>query len=254
MMFTRNLFEKIRFIHFIVSKLVKIIDLSQTLKHKDKYGQHPAHPVPYIFPYITHEESSKELNDVSYTTEWLNINSHSGTHVDTPKHFDPNPDAITAADVSLDLFYGSAVCIDLSRKDPRSWITPQDLEDACSKSDIKIKKGDIVLLYTGHWNRTNGTPEYSSGNPGLTREACLWLFEKGVKSFGIDSVTPDNPIDQSEKKIFPCHEILRDRKFVHYENLANLDKVVGKRFIFAGFPLKLESCGGAPVRAVAILE
>lgn len=234
--------------------MVKIIDLSQNLTHKDRFGQHPAHPVPYIFPYISHEESAKELNDVSYTTEWLNINSHSGTHVDTPKHFDPSSEAITTDEIQLDLFYGPAVCIDLSHKKPKTWITPEDLEEACRKSNLEIKKGEIVLLYTGHWNRTHGTSKYPSGNPGLTKEACLWLYDKGVKSFGIDAVTPDNPIDQSENKIFPCHEILRDKKFIHFENLANLDKVVGKRFAFAGFPLKLKGCGGAPVRAVAILE
>jgi kynurenine formamidase len=67
-------------------------------------------------------------------------------------------------------------------------------------------------------------------------------------------VTPDNPIDQAQNRIFPCHEVLRDRQVIHMENLANLDKVVGKRFTFVGFPIKLKSASAAPIRAVAILN
>lgn len=39
----------------------------------------------------------------------------------------------------------------------------------------------------------------------------------------------------------------------HYENLV-LTEVVGKRFTFAGFPLKLRGAHGGPTRAVAIFE
>jgi len=40
----------------------------------------------------------------------------------------------------------------------------------------------------------------------------------------------------------------------HFENLANLDQVVGKRFTFIGFPLKIREGTGSPVRAVAVVE
>jgi kynurenine formamidase len=46
----------------------------------------------------------------------------------------------------------------------------------------------------------------------------------------------------------------RHAHVTHYENLANLDKVVNRRFVFAGFPLKLRGAHGGPTRAVAILE
>ena len=42
--------------------------------------------------------------------------------------------------------------------------------------------------------------------------------------------------------------------FGQIENLTQIDQVVGKRFQFAGFPLKLVGASGAPLRAVAILE
>ena len=37
-------------------------------------------------------------------------------------------------------------------------------------------------------------------------------------------------------------------------NLANLDQVVGKRFTFMGFPLRIRAGTGSPVRAVALLS
>ncbi len=40
----------------------------------------------------------------------------------------------------------------------------------------------------------------------------------------------------------------------HFENLANLDQVVGKRFTYIGFPLRIREGTGSPVRAVAVLE
>jgi kynurenine formamidase len=40
----------------------------------------------------------------------------------------------------------------------------------------------------------------------------------------------------------------------HYENLANLRELVGRRFTFVGFPLKIRDGTGSPVRAVAVLE
>jgi len=39
-----------------------------------------------------------------------------------------------------------------------------------------------------------------------------------------------------------------------YENLANLGAVVGRRFTFFGFPLRIRRGHGSLVRAVAMLD
>ena len=71
-----------------------------------------------------------------------------------------------------------------------------------------------------------------------------------MKVFGVDSPSPDNPISRT----YPVHMMCRARHITHYENLANLDQVVGRRFTFAGFPLHIRDGTGSPVRAVAIVE
>src|SRR3989440_4965449 len=53
---------------------------------------------------------------------------------------------------------------------------------------------------------------------------------------------------------YPCHMMCRKYGITHYENLANLDQVVGKRFTFMGFPLRIRAGTGSPVRAVALLS
>jgi kynurenine formamidase len=68
--------------------------------------------------------------------------------------------------------------------------------------------------------------------------------------FGVDSPSPDNPAD----KFYPVHLFCRENGVTHYENLANLEAVVGRRFRFFGFPLRIRGGHGSPVRAVAMLH
>ena len=50
---------------------------------------------------------------------------------------------------------------------------------------------------------------------------------------------------------FPAHRTCRDRGVINTENLANLESVVGKRFLYIGLPLRLVGGTGCPIRAVA---
>ena len=119
-----------------------------------------------------------------------------------------------------------------------------------NKSGVSVNEGDTLLLYTGTYNSYYGKVDYLSQYPGLDESGSGWLVEKGIKIFGVDSPSPDNPISST----YPCHMMCREHGIVHYENLANLDKLVGKRFTFIGFPLRIRGGTGSPVRAVAVLD
>src|SRR5580693_9377112 len=113
-----------------------------------------------------------------------------------------------------------------------------------------IDQMPLELFYTGTWNKFTGDKRYLSDFPGLGESAGEWIARRQVKTFGVDSPTPDNPASVS----YPIHMMCRREHITHHENLANLDQVVNTRFTFAGFPLKLRGAHGGPTRAVALVS
>ena len=227
----------------------RLLDLTQEIYQG--MNVYPGHLKTVIWEHHTHEETKKNFEGgFSYQSRGLLMSDHGPTHVDALSHLDPRPDAPTIDKMPLNLFYGTAICIDLSHKEPQTYISASDMDDAVSKSPVKLQKGDILLLYTATYNRRQGTREYLSQYPGLDESGSNWLVEQGVKTFGVDSPSPDNPISRT----YPCHMMCRKYGITHFENLANLDQVVGRRFTFMGFPLRIRGGTGSPVRTVALLE
>ena len=171
------------------------------------------------------------------------------THVDSFSHLDPDPEALTIDRMDLDLFYGPAVCLDVSEVPPQTDITPDHLDAALEASGQTIEPGDHCFFYTATYDRHHDTAEYLTMFPGLGEAACDWILEKGIKTFGVDSPTPDNPVSTT----YPVHLMCRHERKTHYENLV-LTEVVGRRFTFVGFPLKVVGAHGGPTRAVALLD
>ncbi|GAC1358443.1 MAG: cyclase family protein [Ktedonobacteraceae bacterium] len=227
----------------------RLLDLSQEI-YQGMYV-YPGHLKTVIWEVHSHEETAKNfVGGFSYQSRGLMMSDHGPTHVDALNHLDPRAEAPSIDKMSLDLFYGAATCVDISDKEPQTYINAANMDEAIRKSNVDLRKGDILLFYTATYNRWSGKKEYLSQYPGLDESGSLWLFEKGVKTFGVDAPSLDNPASRS----YPCHMMCRKYGITHFENLANLDQIVGKRFTFIGFPLKVREGTGSPVRAVALLE
>ncbi len=227
----------------------RLVDLSQEIYQG--MGVYPGHLKTVVWDHATHEETlSRFEGGFSFHSQGLMMCDHGPTHVDAICHLDPSEDAPSIDQMPLETFYGPAVCIDVSHVVPPAYITVADLEGALAESGVQLQRGDALLMRTGAFDQHGGTPEYCSDYSGLDEDAGNWLFEHGVKVFGVDSPSPDNPISRT----YPVHMMCRRNQITHYENLANLDQVVGRRFTFAGFPLKIRNGTGSPVRAVAIVE
>lgn len=227
--------------------MAQIIDLSQEIFQG--MGVYPGHLKTVIWEHASHEETrSRFEGGFSFQSWGIMLCDHGPTHVDAISHLDPRPEAPTIDRMPLETFFGPGTCIDVSHKAPHSYITADDLTAASEGADLQ--PGDVLLLYTATYDRYYGKPEYTNQYPGLDESGASWLLERGVKIFGVDSPSPDNPISRT----YPVHMMCRERGMTHYENLCNLDQLVGRRFTFLGLPLRIRGGTGSPVRAVAILD
>ena len=89
-------------------------------------------------------EQSSTIDKDSYNVTRISMGSHTGTHVDAPRHFMIDGNSIDREPLSK--FIGESIVIDLSKRcNIGEGITCSDLE-AYSKI---IRENDILLLYTG---------------------------------------------------------------------------------------------------------
>jgi kynurenine formamidase len=77
-----------------------------------------------------------------------------------------------------------------------------------------------------------------------------------VVNIGCEAFTIDNPAQArlDADPPYPAHTVCRERRLLNTENLVIPRRLVGRRFRFIGFPLKIEGGTASPIRAVAVLE
>jgi kynurenine formamidase len=224
----------------------QLIDLSRDIfEGMPMFG---AHQKPYMMVNQTHEGWIERYgHNIGFEAHNWIMSEHTGTHTDSLLEYIPGGPGLERT--PLEYFYGEAVCLDLSDVRYPDYITERELEAAEGRGP-GIRRGDIVLLYTGHGERTYPTKEYLEPQAGLSRSGALWLAERGVVNIGIDAVA----IDHSDDEEFSGHRVCAEYRIVNTEGLTNLDRLVNRRFVFIGLPLMFRAGTGSPIRAVAWLR
>lgn len=227
---------------------LKVIDLSQEIFQG--MSVFPMHQPTFIMTNMTHEENMKNTGSktLGFSARNLLISEHGGTHCDAVWEYKPSGDTIE--NMPLEYFFGSAICIDLSHIKPNRYIEVEDIKEAVRKSGQEINKGDIVLMYTGHYDRNFGTEKWQTEYSGLSYEAATYIAQCGVVNIGVDAPAIDHPDDLD----FSGHLVCGEYDITNTENLCNLDKVVNSRFLYFGLPLKIRAGSGSPIRAIALIE
>lgn len=193
-------------------------------------------------PFKSTMTTLKDTGWLSYL--WVFV-EHSGTHVDAPIHV---IDGATPVDkVPLGTYVAKGAVLDMTSKKPHSTITEADIYSSLKQAGLqgKVGKGWVLLLQTG-WTSKAMTPEWLE-YPELTVEASKAIVKLGVNAVGLDSPSPDYAPLSS-------HKVLLAEGIGIIENLANLEKVKGKDFIFVGAPLPLVDGSASPVRAFALVR
>jgi kynurenine formamidase len=223
----------------------RLIDLSQPLSRDSQL--HPFFPPTQILRHILHADAAP--GRPSFNAEVIITSNHAATHVDAFGHYDKQGEPI--AEMPLETFCGEALCVDIRQYGRGHDVTGTEVEEAVAAAGDEVREGDILLFCSDHYNRTHGTSAFLDGFCGISADAVHWMADRGVKIFGVETISPDLVYLTDE---YPTHKACAERRITHYENLNNLKDVVNRRFGFYGFPLRLETAYGSPVRAVAIVD
>src|SRR5829696_8265681 len=164
----------------------------------------------------------------------LVMGTHTGTHVDAPRHFFDGRSGVDR--MPVELLIGRARVIDLPH---RGGITEQHLAAAGLREDLR------VLLRTPNsalWNTSDG---FHTDYTYLTEGGAKFLVSQGVKVVGVDYLS----VEQFQKAGAPAHKALLGHDVIIIEGL-NLTEAEAGQYDMYCLPLRLAHGDGAPARVV----
>ena len=159
-------------------------------------------------------EKQPKFNQVTngYVTETrLEIDVHTGTHIDAPLHMVVDGD--TFETISMDDLVGQSKVFDLT-----------EVEDGISKKDLEsfdIQKGDFVLLKT----KNSFEEKFNFNFIYLKQDGAEYLSEIGVRGVGIDTLG----IERSQEG-HPTHKTLFANNIIIIEGLRLKEIEQGEYF------------------------
>ncbi|HJM50961.1 MAG TPA: cyclase family protein [Alphaproteobacteria bacterium] len=221
--------------------MTKIVDLSVAIE------DHLRWPVDRKL-LASHDEGS------NFQVTYVGGAVHGFTHMDAPIHFVAG--GATSSEVALEKTVGEAAMVDLRPIAENTEITTEALAARAGH----VGEGDIVLLKTC-WDeqREFHTPEFWTTAPYLSRGACEWLLERGIRALGVD-FPQDYPIrgllsgEMAPTSEYVSHDVLLRNGVILIEYLCNMGALEQDRVMLVALPLKLPESDGAPSRVIALLD
>lgn len=207
---------------------MKVHDISLTLRQR--MPVFPGEPTPLLEP-----TTQMERGD-SYNVSRLTISTHTGTHIDAPRHFLVGGASVER--IAVDVLVGPALVVEMPVDRE---ITAADLEAA------SIPPAAERLLFKTRNSRLLDDEDFRRDFVYLTLDAARWLVERGVRLIGIDYLS----VEEMDADPNIVHQTLLRAGVVIVEG-ADLRQVAPGPYLLACLPLKLEGADGSPVRAVLV--
>jgi arylformamidase len=202
-----------------------IIDISLPIHHAMPIW--PGDPCPELTPV-----ASLEVHGVQVSR--LVLGTHTGTHLDAPRHFIPGGRTIDQLDLGVLL----GLCRVVEVIGMGGHISRADLQR------VELHPGERLLLKTRNSHQpTRGTfaPDFIA----LELSAADYLCEQKVCLVGIDGPS----IDAADVSDFPSHKRLLGADILIVENLVLRHVMPGSYGLIAA-PLNLTGADGCPIRAL----
>jgi kynurenine formamidase len=188
---------------------------------------------------------AKRLEVEGWNATTLSLYSHSGTHMDAPRHFLPQGASLDQQDLAVCV--GEAMLVNLTPIAPRQLIEAKHLGELADR----IKPG-ARLLFRTDWHHRFGTPEYRSELPRISLALAQWLVQRRVAMVGVE---PPSVADvNNPQELTDVHQTLFRGNVLIVEGLANLDQITSPTVQFIALPMKIIGGDGSPVRAIAIQD
>jgi len=179
-------------------------------------------------------ESYKAIPDFPTNLSKITFGSHTGTHIDAPKHAFSDRNGVDK--VSLETCVGPCRVLDM-----------RDAEEKMEISHFErynIKKGERILVRT---KNSEILDRFSEDAVYLDGDAADYLAGIGIILFGIDWLSVKKRGGEDTRP----HTSLLERDVVIFEGL-DLSEVDPGEYEFVGLPLKFSDLDGAPARAILI--
>lgn len=207
---------------------MRLYDISLPLNNETVI--YPNNPDLLIVSHRTVPEYPTNLSRITF-------GSHTGTHVDAPRHVDNN--AIGVDKISLEACVGPCRVLDFTA-----------CEEKISVSDLErhnVKSGERILAKTK--NSLRGFAQFFDDSIYLDGDAADWLAKTRIILFGIDWLSIKKRGGEDTRP----HTSLLAKNIVIFEGL-DLSKVEPGEYQFIGLPLKFTDLDGAPARACLIRD
>ena len=190
-------------------------------------------------PAVEVQPASAIAKGDSNNSSRLVMGSHTGTHIDAPRHF--IEDMLPVDKLPLDVLVGKAYVAEILTT---TQISVKDLEKAAIPPGTKR-----VIFKTVNSKLIWKAKEFQTDYISLSVEGAQWLLQRGVRLVGIDYLS----IEKFNSPEHEVHHTLLEANVVILEGL-NLTGVSPGEYTLCCLPLKISEGDGAPARAVLIEE
>jgi arylformamidase len=170
------------------------------------------------------------------TMSQISMNSHDGTHIDSPLHFIPGGTTIDVMPIETTVGPARVIGIENDKE-----VTVEELEP------YNIQAGERILFKTKNSGRVYATQQYKGEFVTISPEAAKYLASRKIRLVGMDYLTiaSNDPMEN----VGIVHEaFLRNGIFI-IEGL-NLEGVEPGDYELVCLPLRLERGDAGPCRAV----
>jgi arylformamidase len=190
-------------------------------------------------PVILNKQFDMKKDDALNVTD-ICCSTHTGTHVDSPRHHFMNEPCIV--EIGTEGLVGKALVFDATNASPA--VTRLDIQEI-----VEMKPFDILLLKTKNSLNPKAQSEFDENHIYLSTDAAEFLVNNNIKGVGIDCLSVEK---YKNKNGSETHKILMKKNAVVIIEGVNLTNVDPGYYFCACLPIPIENSDGAPARTILI--